>query len=1032
MDAGGQLFSVDPLERHAARGHGAVTSMAAGSDVIVLGTSRGWLVRHDFAFEDAAHDLDLGGGRSGDHAVHRVFLDPGGKHCVATVVHPGGAETYYHHARWPRPKLLPRLRGLLVNAVAWNRQSITEASTKEVILGTESGQIFEMAVDEADKREKYVKPLFELAEQREGIKALQMETAVVGNSTRYYVMAVTPTRLYSFTGIGSLETVFASYSNRAVHFMELPGEIPNSELHFFIKQRRAKHFGWLSGSEGSIYLGLMTACLLLDLLLGVEFKVAYNKRGVGQSYEAMPNELSEFQSVVSPSSSGDENFVENKGFFDYSKLGDPSIKPRSFALSEFHFLLLVGDKIKVVNRISQRIVEELVVDNTPETSRGIIGLCSDASTGLFYAYDENSIFQVSTSDEGRDMWQVYLDMNDYAAALSHCRNPFQRDQVYLVQADAAFAAKEYYIAASFYAKINYVLSFEEISLKFISIGEQDALRTFLLRRLDNLTKDDKMQITMISTWATELYLDKINRLLLEDSTVTTTNAAAEPNSSEYHSIVNEFRAFLSDSKDVLDEATTMRLLESYGRVDELVYFARLKEQYEIVVHHYIQQGEARKALEVLQRHNVPVDLVYKFAPDLIMLDAYETVESWMMARNKLNPGKLIPAMMRYVSEPHAKNETHEVIKYLEFCVKDLENEDPGVHNLLLSLYAKKDDEAQLLQFLDTKFGKAQTNGPDFFYDPKYALRLCLQEKRMRACVRIYSMMSMHEEAVALALKVDLELAKAEADKVEDDEELRKKLWLKVAKHVIEQEKGVKRENIKKAIEFLSETNNLLKIEDILPFFPDFVLIDDFKEEICKSLKDYNSQIEQLKQEMDDATRGADNIRSDIGALAQRYTVIDREQDCGVCRRKILTVGGLHQVGRSYTSVGHMAPFYVFPCGHAFHANCLIAHVTRCSNQMQAERILDLQKRLSLMDRKAAAKDNGGSTNGESIMSTTPVDKLRSQLDDAVASECPFCGDMMIKEISQPFILPQESEEKASWEIKPQPVAQKILPMTMSI
>jgi vacuolar protein sorting-associated protein 18 len=41
--------------------------------------------------------------------------------------------------------------------------------------------------------------------------------------------------------------------------------------------------------------------------------------------------------------------------------------------------------------------------------------------------------------------------------------------------------------------------------------------------------------------------------------------------------------------------------------------------------------------------------------------------------------------------------------------------------------------------------------------------------------------------------VDLELAKAEADKVEDDEELRKKLWLKVAKHVIEQEKGVERE-----------------------------------------------------------------------------------------------------------------------------------------------------------------------------------------------------------------------------------------------
>lgn len=46
-------------------------------------------------------------------------------------------------------------------------------------------------------------------------------------------------------------------------------------------------------------------------------------------------------------------------------------------------------------------------------------------------------------------------------------------------------------------------------------------------------------------------------------------------------------------------------------------------------------------------------LQYKFAPDLIMLDAYEAVESWMTTNN-LNPRKLIPAMMRYSSEPHAR------------------------------------------------------------------------------------------------------------------------------------------------------------------------------------------------------------------------------------------------------------------------------------------------------------------------------------------------------------------------------------------
>lgn len=68
-------------------------------------------------------------------------------------------------------------------------------------------------------------------------------------------------------------------------------------------------------------------------------------------------------------------------------------------------------------------------------------------------------------------------------------------------------------------------------------------------------------------------------------------------------------------------------------------------------------------------------------------------------------------------------------------------------------YCDQEDESSLLRFLQCKFGKGRPTGPDFFYDPKYALRLCLKEKRMRACVHIYSMMSMHEEAVALALQV---------------------------------------------------------------------------------------------------------------------------------------------------------------------------------------------------------------------------------------------------------------------------------------
>lgn len=48
MDQGRQVFSVDLLERYATKNRGMITCMAAGNDVIVLGTSKGWIIRHDF------------------------------------------------------------------------------------------------------------------------------------------------------------------------------------------------------------------------------------------------------------------------------------------------------------------------------------------------------------------------------------------------------------------------------------------------------------------------------------------------------------------------------------------------------------------------------------------------------------------------------------------------------------------------------------------------------------------------------------------------------------------------------------------------------------------------------------------------------------------------------------------------------------------------------------------------------------------------------------------------------------------------
>lgn len=71
-------------------------------------------------------DIDLSVGRTGEQSIHGVFVDSGGSHCIATVVGGGTSDTFYTHAKWAKPRILSRLKGLLVNAVAWNRQQITE------------------------------------------------------------------------------------------------------------------------------------------------------------------------------------------------------------------------------------------------------------------------------------------------------------------------------------------------------------------------------------------------------------------------------------------------------------------------------------------------------------------------------------------------------------------------------------------------------------------------------------------------------------------------------------------------------------------------------------------------------------------------------------------------------------------------------------------------------------------------------------------------------------------------------------------
>ncbi len=69
------------------------------------------------------------------------------------------------------------------------------------------------------------------------------------------------------------------------------------------------------------------------------------------------------------------------------------------------------------------------------------------------------------------------------------------------------------------------------------------------------------------------------------------------------------------------------------------------------------------------------------------------------------------------------------------------------------------------------------------------------------------------------------------------------LWeLHQALMVLTRPHPVQEANIRAVNQLLRQAGGVVKIEDVLPLFPDFVQIDAFKDAICQSLEDYNAQV----------------------------------------------------------------------------------------------------------------------------------------------------------------------------------------------
>ncbi|KZC05612.1 Vacuolar protein sorting-associated protein 18 like protein, partial [Dufourea novaeangliae] len=597
----------------------------------------------------------------------------------------------------------------------------------------------------------------------------------------------------------------------------------------------------------------------------------------------------------------------------------------------------------------------------------LLNITKDYVTHSIWAYSERAVFKYKVNKEDRNVWQVYVDTGEFELAKQYCKNnPAHIDQVLVKQAEMLFKNKEYEQSALIYADTH--SSFEEISLKFLQEWQIEALKTFLKKKLEGLRAQDKTQITMIVVWVIELYINQIG--------VLRRNNTSYCYDTKYLELQKQFDSFLAIPK--VEECikrnrnTIYDLMASHGDKGNLIRLTIMHCNYDEVIRQHLYKNNYLEALEVLKSQNNK-DLFYQFAGILLQELPRPAVTALISQGSSLKPSKLLPALVSCNSdEKHAK----EVIRYLEYCVYKQGCQEQAIHNFLLSLYARyKKDE--VMRYISSQ-------GQDInmvHYDVHYALRLCQEVGLTKACVQLSALLGLWTTAVDLALTINVDLAKQIAAMPTDhDDELRKKLWLKIAEHVVRE-----KDDIQQAMEFLHHCD-IVKIEDILPFFSDFVTIDHFRDAICNSLQEYNQHIQDLKEEMQESTKAAEILTKDIQEFRTRCTFIHVKDTCNTCDVQLL-----------------LRPFYVFPCGHRFHRDCLVAALTPMLSMDQRTKLADLQRQLTALSNRPEDTTSVGS------VSLSRKDQIKADIDELIASECLYCGDLMIESIDKPFIEEEDHE-----------------------
>ena len=700
-------------------------------------------------------------------------------------------------------------------------------------------------------------------------------------------------------------------------------------------------------------------------------------------------------------------------------------------------------------------------------------------------YSNNKILKISLDHERNDLWKDYIERGEYDLALQYF--PFDDEEykakLRKLNGDLLFKRKEYDLSAVEYSQSDE--NFEHICLKLLKLNNNNPLINYLsyvnkIKLSTNQNKDDNkyfIQKYLINTWILELLLEKedINKQKESEQKGSKQKDINQKNIKQKDIKTILYKSDIIESPKYIDKLAIYRVLRSYGRYEDFLNFAGIKNDYKTIIFDLVNHNKYKEALNnlllymsyvspedenYLQDLQSLIKIFFNYINIFIKESPKEGIklidQYYYLIENPIDIIRIINNINIYDNNIYEENYENilnlikkliNVTKKSNRNIKDKLNDafydlsfKQNLYNLYilyLSISKKLEHYNELLDFLKSlvnnliiKNNYYNINNIDtqIYFEFTFAQNTF---KKSKSCLAlIYCLKKEYNKSISFSLSnEDKETSIFIANTISDPKK-KKEIWLEIFNHF-------KSTNINIIKDILNKSDGVLKILDILPHLMGNIQVKKIKNDLKNCINQYEQKLKKLKLNIKDYGVSVDVLSQKVNKInkGEKFLKISfKEIECAICFRDLKELN-----------------FYLFPCRHAFDFDCLINTLfyydsQNIGDEMFKRKILGIKqlineiKRLNLrkkniFERKTSIAQNQKKQNAvteffrnltlkntNNTPNTANIDfsteeenqlkDLENVLDELLSQECPLCGNEMILSTQKKF----GDEDNNDWKL----------------